>query len=109
MSKFDEELAFYDMLVTKCDRFDRKGKTSPYTSANGHMFSFLSKNAEIGFRFSKDTQEKYFEEFTTSYLMSHGAKMKGYITVTEEMKKNEGLLLRLINESFDYVMGLPSK
>ena len=38
-----EKLAIYDQLVTKCPRFVRKGKTVPYTSANGHMFSLLNK------------------------------------------------------------------
>jgi len=44
-----EKLKLYDKLVAKCDRFDRKGKTGPYTSANGHMFSFLNKDGHLGF------------------------------------------------------------
>ncbi|MFT6336024.1 MAG: hypothetical protein ACJATI_002779 [Halioglobus sp.] len=46
-------LTFYNELVRKCERFDRKGKTVPYTSANGHMFSLLNKDGELGFRFSR--------------------------------------------------------
>ena len=58
---WDEKLAVYDRLVAKCPRFDRKGKTVPYTSANGHMFSLLNKEGELGFRYSKQVQEEYFE------------------------------------------------
>ena len=36
---WDDKLARYDQLIAKCPGFDRKGKTVPYTSANGHMFS----------------------------------------------------------------------
>ncbi len=48
----------YDQLVAKCERFQRKGKTMPYTSANGHMFSLLNKDGELGMRFSKEVQNK---------------------------------------------------
>ena len=43
-----EKLKIYDELVSKCSRFERKGKTMPYTSANGYMFSLLNKDGEIG-------------------------------------------------------------
>jgi hypothetical protein len=102
-------LNFYDELVSKCDRFERKGKTMPYTSANGHMFSLLNKDWELGFRFSKPVQEKYFEKYKTSYLISYNAKMKGYIMITEEMKENPNNLLSLLNESYEYVMSLDPK
>ena len=46
---WEQKLEIYDQLVAKCPRFDRKGKTVPYTSANGHMFSLLNKDGEINF------------------------------------------------------------
>ena len=54
---WDERLKIYDKLVSKCPRFQRKGKTMPYTSANGYMFSLLNKAGEIGIRFSKEVQQ----------------------------------------------------
>ena len=60
-----QKLELYDTLVAKCPRFERKGKTVPYTSANGHMFSMLNKDGQLGMRFSKDVQEKYFKEFVS--------------------------------------------
>lgn len=70
-----ERLDLYDELVSECPRFERKGKTMPYTSANGHMFSLLNKEGELGCRFSKQTQKEYFKKYDTSYLISHGARM----------------------------------
>ena len=102
-------LELYDKIVAQCPNFERKGKTMPYTSANGHMFSLLNKDGELGCRFSKEIQEKYFEEFNTSYLISHNAKMKGYIRFTDEMLKNQELLIKLLNESYEYVMSLDPK
>ena len=40
---WEEKLKLYDELISKCPRFERKGKTMPYTSANGYMFSLLNK------------------------------------------------------------------
>jgi len=104
-----EKLKIYDALVTNCDRFERKGKTMPYTSANGYMFSLFNKANEIGIRFSNEVQKKYLEEFDTTLYTSYGATMKGYILIPENMWKDEETVVRLLNESFDYVMSLPPK
>ncbi len=50
---WEEKFAKYDELIAMCPRFERKGKAVPYTSANGHMFSQLNKDGELGIRFSK--------------------------------------------------------
>ena len=66
MADWDEQLAIYDQLVDLCPRFDRKGKTMPYTSANGYMFSLLNKDAELGIRLSKESGERFKEEHNTT-------------------------------------------
>jgi len=81
----EEKVALYDALVAKCHRFERKGKTMPYTSANGHMFSQLNKDGELGIRFSTDVQEKYLRKLKTTHFKSHGATMKGYILIPERL------------------------
>jgi len=50
-----EKLALYDKLVELSPEFERKGKTVPYTSANGYMFSLLNKDGEFGIRLSKES------------------------------------------------------
>ncbi len=104
-----EQLKIYDKLVSKCDRFERKGKTMPYTSANGYMFSLYNKDNQIGIRFSKEIQQKYMEEYQTTLYKSYNAVMKGYILITDEMLKDHDNIVELLNESFDYVMSLEPK
>ncbi|GJM30415.1 MAG: hypothetical protein DHS20C17_30500 [Cyclobacteriaceae bacterium] len=106
---YQEKLALYDKLVDMCPRFERKGKSMPYTSANGYMFSLLNKNGELGIRFSREIQEKYLKEFDTTLFKSYGAVMKGYILITESLLENPDTLCRLLNESYDYVMSLEPK
>ncbi len=106
---WNKRLKIYDELVTKCDRIKRKGKTMPYTSANGYMFSLLNKDGEIGIRFSKTVQEQYFKTLNTTYYKSNGAVMKGYILIPDSLLEDLDLLANYLNESYDYVMTLESK
>lgn len=95
--------------MSKCHRFERKGKTMPYTSANGYMFSLFNKAGEIGFRFSKEVQQKYIKKFDSSIYKSYNAVMKGYVLIPEQMLSDLDILAKYLNESFDYVMSLEPK
>ena len=106
---WDKQLKVYDDLVSRCSRFERKGKTVPYTSANGHMFSLLNKAGELGIRFSKEVQKKYIEHYNTALFKSYNSIMRGYILITAEMLTDQENIIRLLNESFDYVMSLDPK
>jgi hypothetical protein len=104
-----DKLEIYDKLVEKCPRFDRKGKTVPYTSANGHMFSLLNKDGQLGIRFSNQVQEMYIKKFNTTLFKSYGAVMKGYVLIPDNMLKDLDKLSEYLNESYDYVMTLEPK
>jgi len=106
---WEERLKIYDEIVSQCPDIVRKGKSVPYTSANGHMFSFINKAGDLGMRFSLEDQDKYMNEFSTSFFESHGATMKGYILITDAMLKDKDLLIRLLRESHNYVKSLKSK
>jgi len=106
---WEEKLKIYDELVSKCPRFERKGKTVPYTSANGYMFSVLNKAGEIGIRFSKEDQRKYIEEFNTTIFKSYNSIMRGYVLIPENMLEDPDNVAKYLNESFDYVMSLEPK
>ncbi|MEZ2413539.1 hypothetical protein ACA086_01155 [Muriicola sp. E247] len=106
---WEEQLKVYDDLVSRCPRFQRKGKTMPYTSANGHMFSLFNKAGEIGIRFSKEVQKEYMEKYNTTLYKSYNSIMHGYILITAEMLKDPDHVVELLNESYDYVMSLDPK
>jgi hypothetical protein len=103
------KLKLYDELISKCSRFKRKGKTMPYTSANGHMFSLLNKAGEIGIRFSKDIQKNYIDEFESSIFKSYNAIMHGYVLIPEPMLDDLDNVAKYLDESYDYVMSLEPK
>ena len=104
-----EKLAIYDQLISKCPRFERKGKSMPYTSANGYMFSLLNKDGQIGIRFSKEDQERYMKELNTTLYKSYGAVMKGYILIPDQLLEDLDTLAEYLDQSYDYVMSLEPK
>jgi len=42
--------AHYEKLIGTLPDIERKGKALPYTSCNGHMFSFLSEDGTLAIR-----------------------------------------------------------
>ncbi len=109
MDKWHEKLAIYDKLISANPNFERKGKAMPYTSANGHMFSQLNKDGELGIRLSKESGEKFMEKYQTPPFKAYGAVMKEYVLVPEELYDDLELLASFLDESYNYVMSLKPK
>ena len=106
---YQETLDFYDKLVDQCPDFERKGKTMPYTSANGYMFSLLNKDGELGIRLDKAEQEAFMAEHDTTMFKSYGATMRGYVLIPESLYPNEKLLVDTLNAAYAHVISLPPK
>lgn len=106
---WEDKLVLYDKAVAACPKFDRKGKTMPYTSANGYMFSQLNKDGQIGIRLPKESGKKFMEKYNTGPFMSYGAVMREYVLVPESLESNVKQLAKYLNEGYEYVMSLPPK
>lgn len=106
--KWEETLAAYDKIAAEAG-MERKGKTMPYTSANGYMFSLVNKDGELGIRLSKEAGEKFNKKYNTGTFHSHGAIMKDYVHIPEDMLGKTKTLAKMLKESQEYVMSLPPK
>lgn len=106
---YERNLKLYRQIIDQCPEIKLKGKTMPYTSANGHMFSQLNKAGEIGFRFSEEVKEKYLEELSTAVFKTYGAIMRGYIIIPEKLLEDIDRAAQLLQESYQYAMNLPPK
>ncbi len=104
-----DKLAFYDKLIANHVKFERKGKTMPYTSVNGHMFSLLNKDGEIGIRLSKEAGKRFMEKYHTTPFKSHGCYMRGYVLVPENLYNDLALLTQYLDEAYEYVLSLEPK
>lgn len=104
-----ERLALMDEIVAENPNFERKGKTMPYTSVNGHMFSLLNKDGELGIRLSKASGEAFMQKYQTTGFRSHGANMRGYVLIPNELLNDKSLLTSLFQEAYEYVLTLEPK
>ncbi len=107
--EWSDRLKIYDELIAKSSRYKRMGKTVPHTRANGYMFSLLNKEGEIGIRLSKEEQAAFIEKYDSGPYFSHGATMKDYVIVPDNLLTDLDVLSTYVEKSFDYVNALPSK
>ncbi|MEM1256887.1 MAG: hypothetical protein AAGH81_00040 [Bacteroidota bacterium] len=88
---------------------ERKGKTMPYTSSNGHMFSQLNKANELGIRLSKEDTAKFDSKYGAQPFISYGATMREYVLVPEELLLQKEELGKYLKKGFEFVNSKPSK
>jgi hypothetical protein len=80
-----ERLVLYERLVATNPDVERKGATMPYTSRNGHMFSFLDPTGTMALRLSDDDRSRFIEEYQTALAEQYGRVMKEYVVVPDDL------------------------
>ncbi len=103
------QLALYDKLVATIPDVERKGASMPYTSRNGHMFSFLTKTGTLALRLPDEEREAFLKKYRTKQCEQHGTVMKEYAEVPGTLLKKTSELRRHFLCSYDYVGSLKPK
>ncbi len=106
---YDDVVQCYDQAAALCKDFNRKGKTMPYTSANGYMFSLVNKEGQLGIRLPKEDQKAFLASNDSGPFLSHGATMRDYVLIPESMLNKTEELAGYLKKAFDFVMSLPKK
>jgi hypothetical protein len=102
-------LALYDKLIQTHPDIERKGVSLPYTSFNGHMFTFLSETGVLAIRLPKDKRDSFLKEHATTLMESHGTIMKEYVAVPDHLLQNTKALKKYLATSYEYVKTLKPK
>jgi TfoX/Sxy family transcriptional regulator of competence genes len=105
----EHEVAMYETLIATHSDIERKGKSSPYTSINGNMFTILSANGVLGMRLGVADREAFMETFGTGLYEAHGTVMKEYVAVPAELLAETEKLAPYLAKSYDYAKGLKPK
>ncbi|MEO0505039.1 MAG: hypothetical protein AAF090_02730 [Bacteroidota bacterium] len=105
----EDLVILFDDIISENPNFERKGKTMPYTSANGHMFSQVNKDAELGIRLSPEDTKVFDEAFGAQPFLSYGATMREYVLIPQKLLENLPLLGSYLQKGYEYVMSLPPK
>ena len=104
-----EQLAFYEKLVATIPGLERKGDTVPYTSLNGHMFSYLDKEGKLALKLPKTELDAFIEKYKTGYQQAYGIIQKDYATVPDALLKSTYELSEYFIKSHEYVKSLKPK
>ena len=105
----EQKLVLYERLVATNPDIARKGATIPYTSVNGHMFSFLGKSGTVALRLPTQEREEFLKKFKTVLCEQYGTVMKKYVVVPDALLKKTDVLKAHLDESYAYVSALKPK
>ena len=105
----EREVALYEALIATHPAVERKGKSSPYTSINGNMFSILSADGVLGMRLGAADREGFVATFGTGLHEAHGAVMKEYVALPAELLAETEKLAPYLAKSYAYAKGLKPK
>jgi hypothetical protein len=105
----DGRLRDYERLVATLPGVERKGVTVPYTSRNGHMFSFLTDTGALAIRLSAADRAAFMETYATGLHEAHGTVMKEYVRVPDDLLPETDVLRPWFASSHAYVASLKPK
>jgi hypothetical protein len=104
-----ETLALYDKVVAALPGVERKGAAMPYTSLNGHMFSFITKEGRLALRLSEGEREAFLKKNKDAVCVQNGVVMKEYVTIPDAQLKKSSDLRKHFESSLAYVGSLKPK
>lgn len=86
-----------------------KGAKNPYTSRNGHMFSFLDSDGTMALRLSDELTEEFRSHYDSGDVIQYGATMRGYSSVPAELLADAAELARWFDKAWTWIGTLPPK
>jgi|SRR5271156_3372724 hypothetical protein len=104
-----DKLDLYDKLIKSDPRIERKGAAHPYTSLNGHMFTYLDQTGTLGIRLPDDALEAFLKKYKTALFRSYGVVKKDWAAVPDALLKNTKELKKYLGISYEYVKTLKPK
>jgi TfoX/Sxy family transcriptional regulator of competence genes len=105
----EERIELYDQLVGSHPDAQRKGDTVPYTSLNGNMYSYISKDGFLALRLAKQDREAFLEKYHTMLVYAYGIIQKEYVTVPDSLLQNSEQMKLYFEKSFQYARSLKPK
>ena len=99
----------YERLIATVPGLECKGAASRYTSRNGHMFSFLTKEGALALRLPDDERDVFMKQHRAKPCVQHGHVMKKYVLVPAGVWKKLATLKKAFAASHAYVGSLKPK
>ena len=104
-----DKLALYEKLIAANPKIERKGAVHPYTSLNGHMFTYLDQTGTLGIRLPENEVNAFLKKYKTTLFESYGVVKKDYVTVPDKLLSNAKELKKYLQMSYEHVATLKPK
>src|SRR5437764_10683638 len=104
-----DKLELYEKLVSTNPKIERKGATVPYTSLNGHMFSYLSKAGKLALRLPAPKREAFLKKYKAKLCEAYGVVQPEYVEVPDALLAKTAELKKYFDASYKYVSSLKPK
>jgi hypothetical protein len=104
-----DKVELYEKLVATNSNVERKGATMPYTSVNGHMFSYLTKTGTLALRLPAEERDKFLKKYKTKLCEQYGIVQKEYVEVPDTLLRKTQELKGFFDISYSYVSSLKPK
>jgi len=102
-------LDLYEKLGATNPKVERKGATVPYTSVNGHMFSYLSKEGKLALRLPIGEREAFLKKYKAKLCEAYGKVQPEYVVVPDSLLAATQQLKKYFDCSYEYVSSLKPK
>lgn len=86
-----------------------KGAKNPYTSRNGHMFSFLDAEGTMAIRLSDELADDFQSKYESGPVIQYGSVMRGYVSVPDDLLRDTEELGSWFEKSYEWIGTLEPK
>lgn len=104
----EDKIALYEQLVATHPDAALKGATIPYTSLNGHMYSYF-KDDFLALKLPEVAREKFIKKYKTTLVLQYGIVQKEYVVVPDNLLMKTEELKPFFDISFTYTSSLRPK
>src|SRR5271170_1214120 len=99
----------YEKLVATNPKVELKGATVPYTSVNGNMFSYLSKEGKLELRLPAEERDAFLKKHKAKLCEAYGKVQPEYVEVPDSLLASTRELKKFFDRSYDYASSLKPK
>ena len=99
----------YQAVVKASGNGEVKGAKNPYTSRNGHMFSFLDAEGVMALHLSAELEAEFRSRYESGPVVQYGRTMRGYSSVPTEILDDTEVLREWYDRAWEWIGTLNSK
>jgi len=104
-----EALERYRAAVELSGNGELKGAKNPYTSRNGHMFSYLDADGSLALHLSSDLETEFRSQYESGPVTQYGSTMRGYSSVPADLLDDPESLSEWYGRAWEWVGSLEPK